>query len=216
MTLTENIQKVLQSALGAAAAWVVNDPPIDILICATAVNGHNWFFVKDEATNKKKTGSVKLVDAAVASSGAPTYFNHWTIDGIDGKNITFFDEGSGGTTNPPIRQASKRSFTTVIIRPRPISSLWLRAIMRSTKTPQGLIQSIGWVTNSLVDASEDWVDKAVHRQWPGLTQVINVDLPSDIGEDDLSAIPVLLEGGKKMADWDCQHVLETRGAAATV
>jgi hypothetical protein len=84
----------------------------------------------------------------------------------------------------------------------------------SAKTPEGLIQNISWVTNTLVDASEDWVDKAVHRQWPGLMQVINIDLPSDIGEDDLSPINVLLEAGKNMADRDWKQTLGTRGAAA--
>ena len=37
------------------------------------------------------------------------------------------------------------------------------------KTPQ----NISWVTNTLVDASKDWVDEAVHRRRPGLMQVIN-------------------------------------------
>jgi uncharacterized protein len=210
-----NIQKVLQSELGAAATWVVNDSPIDILICATAVNGHNWFFVKDKATNKKKTGSVHLVDAAVASSCAPTYFNHWTINGVDGQNITFFDGGSGGTTNPSY-QASVEAFVYDSYDPSETNlvSLATGYYPGPTKTPDGLIQNIGWVTNTLVDTSEDWVDKAVHRQWPGLMQVINIDLPSDIGEDDLTAIPVLLEAGKKMADRDWKQTLGTRGAAA--
>jgi hypothetical protein len=44
-------------------------------------------------------------------------------------------------------------------------------------------------------------------------QVINIDLPSDIGEDDLSVIKVLLEAGKKMADRDWKQTLGTRGAA---
>lgn len=211
----KNIQKVLQSELGAAASLAVNDSPIDILICATAVNGHNWFFVKDKQSNKRKTGTVKLIDAAVASSCAPTYFNHWTIDGVDGKNITFFDGGSGGTANPAY-QASVEAFVYDIYDPAETNlvSLATGYYPGPTKTPDGLIQNIGWVTSTLVDTSEDWVDQAVHRQWPGLMQVINIDLPSDIGEDDLSAIPVLLEAGKKMADRDWKATLGTRGAAA--
>jgi uncharacterized protein len=211
----KNIQKVLQSELGAAATWMVNDSPIDILICATAVNGHNWFFVKDKPTNRRTTGSAKLVDAAVASSCAPTYFNHWTIDGIDGKNITFFDGGSGGTANPSY-QASVEAFVYDTYDPAETNlvSLATGYYPESPNTPEGLIANIGWVTNTLVDSSEDWVDKAVLLKWPGLMQVINIDLPSDIGEDDLSAIPVLLEAGKKMADRDWKLTLGTRGAAA--
>jgi hypothetical protein len=40
-----------------------------------------------------------------------------------------------------------------------------------------------------VDTFEDGVDKAVERQWPGLIQLIHVDLSSDIGEDDFPLSP---------------------------
>jgi hypothetical protein len=56
----------------------------------------------------------------------------------------------------------------------------------------------------LVDSSEDWVDAAVRRQWPGILQSFNPQLPSDIDEADLSAIPTLVEIGQELAaemDW---------------
>ena len=55
-----------------------------------------------------------------------------------------------------------------------------------------------------MDTSEDWVDDAVARQWPGVAQNINSQLPSNIQEDDLSAIPVLVQIGQQVAatlDW---------------
>jgi uncharacterized protein len=212
----KNIQKVLLGEFGAAGAREVNDSPIDVMIAATAVNGHNWFFVKDKPKNKKTTGSVKLIDAAVASACAPTYFNHWTIDGIDGKTITFFDGGSGGTANPAY-QTCVEAFVYDSYDPAEsnVVSLATGYYPGSDKPPDGLIATIGWVTSTLVDTSEDWADKAVHLQWPGLMQVINIELPRDIGEDDLSAIPALLEAGKKMADRDWKQVLGTRGAAVS-
>src|SRR5580692_349868 len=45
----ENLQKVLTTIYGSAAAWTMNDCPIGICISATAANGHNWFFVRDGA-----------------------------------------------------------------------------------------------------------------------------------------------------------------------
>src|ERR1035441_6451770 len=87
---------LLTAAIAAgipAASWVVNDCPIGVMISATAMNGHNWFFVKDNPQNARTTGSVKLVDAAVASACAPTYFDHWRIDNINGQTIRFFDGG---------------------------------------------------------------------------------------------------------------------------
>jgi patatin-like phospholipase/acyl hydrolase len=212
----KNIQKVLQSEFGAADAWAVNDSPIDIMICATAVNGHNWFFVKDKPKNSKTTGSVKLIDAAVASACAPTYFNYWTIGGVDGKTITFFDGGAGGTANPAY-QTCVEAFDYDDYDPAEsnVISLATGFYPGSNEPPKGLIATIGWVTGTLVDTSEDWADKAVDRQWPDVMQVINIELPSNIDEADISAIPVLLEAGKKMADRDWKQVLGTRGAEAT-
>ncbi len=58
------------------------------------------------------------------------------------------------------------------------------------------------------DSSGDWVDAAVKRQWPNVIQNFNPLLPSDIDEADLSAIPTLVEIGRKMAaDMDWKQIL---------
>ena len=64
----KNLYNVLESVLGAAATWTINDSPIGVMISATAMDGHNWFFVKDHPKNNQTTGSLKLLDAAVASA----------------------------------------------------------------------------------------------------------------------------------------------------
>jgi hypothetical protein len=64
----------------------------------------------------------------------------------------------------------------------------------------GILQTIGWTTSTLVDSSEDWVDNAVERQWPRILTNFNPLLPRDIDEADLSAIPELLDVGKRLAD----------------
>jgi patatin-like phospholipase/acyl hydrolase len=200
-----NLQKVLVSVFGAAADWVVNDSPLRIMISATAMNGHNWFFVKDNAKNKGTTGSVKLIDAAVASACAPTYFDHWKIDGIQGQTIRFFDGGAGGTANPAY-QACVEAFEYDTFQPATsqVISLGTGFYPASNDAPSGIIGTVSWVTSTLVDSGEDWVDDAVNRQWPGLMQIINPELPSDIGEDDLDAIPQLVQIGQATAatlDW---------------
>ena len=70
----------------------------------------------------------------------------------------------------------------------------------SDTPPSGILQTIGWTTSTLLDSSEDWVDNAVERQWPGILTNYNPLLPRDIDEADLSAIPELLEVGKRLAD----------------
>jgi predicted acylesterase/phospholipase RssA len=212
-----HMHSVIASALGSAAAWVVNDSPIGLMIAATAMNGHNWYFVKDNPKNKGTTGGVKLVDAAVASACAPTYFDHWKIDGIggrtggqtggqtEGQTLYFFDGGTGGTANP-VYEACVEAFEYDAFLPADtrVISLGTGYFPGSDTPPSGFLKVIEWSTSTLVDTSEDWADSAVKRQWPGVTTSINPLLPSEIGEDDLAAIPTLVAIGQALAatlDW---------------
>jgi patatin-like phospholipase/acyl hydrolase len=201
----KHLQKVLVKVLGPAANWVVNDSPIRIMISATAMNGHNWFFVRDNERNAGTTGKVKLIDAAIASACAPTYFDHWRIDDLDGKTIRFFDGGVGGTANPAY-QACVEAFEYDDFSPRAcrVVSLGTGFYPASDDAPSGLLDTITWVTSTLVDTSEDWVDNAVERQWPAILQNFNPELPRDIDMADIDAIPDLVTIGQEMAaeiDW---------------
>ena len=201
----KNLRAVLVSVFGPAASWVVNDCPIGVMIAATAMNGHNWFFVRDNPRNARTTGSVKLVDAAVASACAPTYFDHWKIDAVGGQTLNFFDGGVGGTANPVYEACVEAfefdSFTGADTR---VIALGTGYYPGSNKPPSGLLGVISWTTSTLVDTSEDWASEAVDRQWPGILTDFNPLLPRDIDEADLSAIPALVTIGQQMAatlDW---------------
>ncbi len=201
----KRLRDVLAGVFGTAAAWKINDSPIRLMIPATAMDGHNWFFVKDNPRNKRSTGSVKLIDAAVASACAPTYFDHWPIAGIGGKTMSFFDGGAGGAANPAY-QACVEAFEYDDFAPAGtrVVALGTGYFPAPCDPPEGLLQTIEWVTSTLVDSSEDWVDNAVNRQWPGVMRGRNPRLPRNIDEADLSAIPVLVEIGRQMAaamDW---------------
>jgi predicted acylesterase/phospholipase RssA len=201
----KNLRDVLVSVFGPAASWVVNDCPIGVMVAATAMNGHNWFFVRDNPRNARTTGSVKLVDAAVASACAPTYFDHWKIDAVGGQTLNFFDGGVGGTANPVYEACVEAfefdAFTGADTR---VIALGTGYYPGSNKPPSGLLGVISWTTSTLVDTSEDWASEAVDRQWPGILTDFNPLLPRDIDEADLSAIPALVTIGQQMAatlDW---------------
>jgi predicted acylesterase/phospholipase RssA len=213
----QHLRDVLVSVFGPAAAWTINDCPIRVMISATAMNGHNWFFVRDNPRNARTTGTVKLVDAAVASACAPTYFDHWKIDGVEGQTIRFFDGGAGGTANPAY-QACVEAFEFDDFQAADTNMIALGTgfYPASDTPPRGLIGTIGWVTSTLVDSSEDWVDQAVERQWPGVMQSFNPQLPRDIDEADLSAIPDLVRIGEALAatlDWEKLLAGRTQGTA---
>jgi patatin-like phospholipase/acyl hydrolase len=213
----KHLLDVLVSVCGATAPWKINDSPIRVMISATAMNGHNWFFVRDNSHNAKTTGGVKLVDAAVASACAPTYFDHWKIDNlpVNGTPTTlrFFDGGAGGTANPAY-QACVEAFEYDDFDPKQTNLVALGTgyYPAPDTPPSGLIGTISWVTGTLVDTSEDWVDKAVERQWPKLMQSRNPLLPTNIDEADVSAIPTLVKIGEELAatlDW--KELLSPRG-----
>jgi predicted acylesterase/phospholipase RssA len=198
------LHEVLTSVFGSAAAWAMNDCPMGICIPATAVNGHNWFFVRDGPRNARTTGVVKLIDAAVASACAPTYFDHWPVK-VQGQTRCFFDGGTGGLANPSY-QAAVEMFEYDSFAPGKtrLVSLGTGFYPSADTAPRGLIDVVSWATSTLVDSSEDWVDRAVARQWPGVARKFDWQLPADIAMDDLSAIPVLLSAGKTAAasiDW---------------
>lgn len=199
-----NLRKVLTGTFGSAAAWAMNDCPIGICIPATAVSGHNWFFVRDTIRNAGSTGTVKLIDAAVASACAPTYFNRWALT-VAGKALWFFDGGTGGLANPSYQACVEMfeydSFEAAQTR---LVSLGTGFYPGSNTPPSGLIATVSWATDTLVDSSEDWVDRAVQRQWPGVQQKFDWQLTADIPMDDLAAIPALEAAGKTAAasiDW---------------
>jgi len=204
-----HLHDVLASVFGPAASWRINDSPIRVMISATAMNGHNWFFVKDNAKNNGTTGTVKLIDAAVASACAPTYFDHWRIDGIMGQTIYFFDGGAGGTANP-VYQACVEAFEYDTFTPAEtrVVALGTGYFPPSGDPPSGLLKTIGWTASTLIDSTEDWAGDAVNRHWPGIMWDFNPLLPRDIDEADLSAIATLVEIGQKMAaDMDWKEIL---------
>lgn len=200
----KRLHRVLAGIFGSAAAWSMNDCPIGICIPATAVNGRDWYFVRDGARNARTTGLVKLIDAAVASACAPTYFDHWPLT-VDGQALAFFDGGTGGLANPSYQACVEMfEYDTFLPSQTRLVSLGTGFYPGSSTPPKGLIAVVTWATDTLVDTSEDWVDRAVERQWPGVKQKFDWQLPSDIAMDDLYAIPALLAAGKAAAasiDW---------------
>ena len=204
----KNLQRVLIDVFAKTAGWTMNDCPIGICISATAANGHNWFFVRDGVRNAGTTGTVKLIDAAVASACAPTYFDHWPLT-VDGKALAFFDGGTGGLANPSYQACVEMfEYDSLVPAKTRLVSLGTGYYPGSDKPPCGLISVVSWATDTLVDTAEDWVDSAVERQWPGVKQKFDWMLPSDIAMDDLSAIAALVAVGKTApANIDWKQVL---------
>ena len=195
-----NLHKVLVSVFGKSANLTINECPIDVMIPATSMDGHNWFFVRDNRKNASTTGNWPLLDVATASASAPTYFAPWKIGTEE-----FFDGGAGGNANP-VYQAAVEAFYYDDFVPAEtrIVTLGTGFYPAPSKAPSGLLSTVAWVIDSLLDNGEDDADATVDRHWPEIRQGFNVQMPRDIDMADISAIPQLVQLGQQMAagiDW---------------
>jgi hypothetical protein len=201
------LAKCLKAALGSNADWTINDCPTGALIIACDAGGHPWFFCKDNAKNSGVTGACSLVDAVVASSAAPTYFNFWPVT-VGAQTLQMADGGAAGFANPVYRMAIEMfeydSFdpsTTKIIS----LGTGYYASKSAMPAPKGLVATIGFATSTLVDSAEDLADQDAGRVYPTCAfQKFNPALPSNIDEADLASVPVLLTIGQAAAaqiDW---------------
>jgi len=200
-----NIRKVLNSELGAAAAWSLNGSPICPLLSAKGNDNPPWYFVRDNPGNSQKTGKLGLVDCAVASASAPTYFLPWTID-IDGTPTVLVD-GSVGVTGDPVYQACVEAFyydagfTPADTR---VFSLGTGRCPTSDSVPHGMFGWLEWTVGALLDAPEEQQQELVKRHFPGILQRFDWPLPSAIDIADTGSVAVLAAIGQQAAlgmDW---------------
>ena len=199
-----NIKKVLDSEFSAAAKWVVNDSPVRLLITAKGINNHAWYFVRDNPKNAKTTGGLSLVDCAVASAAAPTYFSPWTID-INGTPTVLVD-GGVGVTGDPVYQACVEAFYYDDFTPADtrVVSLGTGFFPQCNTVPKGLVGWVEWTIDALLDAPEEQQPELVRRHFPDIMQRFDWQLPQAIDMADTSSIPELVAIGQKAAagmDW---------------
>ena len=200
-----DIQRVLESEFGAAASWVLNNSPVRLLITAKGIDTHPWYFVRDNPKNAGTTGGLGLVDCAVASASAPTYFSPRTID-IGGKATVLVDGGVGVAGNP-VYQACVEAFYYDDFTPADtrVVSLGTGFFLPGNSVPKGLVGWVGWTVNALLDAPEEQQTELVNRHFPGILQRFDWQLPQAIDMADTSSIPELVSIGQKAAagmDWE--------------
>ena len=195
------LRTVVAETLGTAAAWTLNLSPIDLLITAVDVSSSKpWYFVRDNPLNSKHTGGLNLVDCAVASASAPTYFPPCNVVSCG----TLVDGGVGVTGNP-VYQACVEAFcyhdgyqpeNTVVV------SLGT-GYYTAAQHPSGLLGWLEWTINTLLDAPEDQQTELVQRHYAGPTQAqffrANPLLTYNIPMDDVGSMSTLAEVGKAFA-----------------
>jgi hypothetical protein len=199
-----NIQKVLESEFGIASGWTINDSPVRLLLTSKGINTRPWYFVRDNPKNAQTTGALGLIDCAVASASAPTYFSPWTIT-IAGQPTVLVDGGVGIAGNP-VYQACVEAFyyDDFTVSNTRVVSLGTGFFPTGDTVPKGFLGWLGWTVDALLDAPEDQQTELVNRHFPGILQRFDWQLPKAIDMADTSSIPVLTALGQQAAstmDW---------------
>lgn len=187
--------------------WALNDLPIKILIPAKGIDQHPWYFVQDNPRNAQYTGTCSLIDCAVASACAPTYFPPWYVPpSAKGLVGWCFDGGVGVDGNPTYR-ACVEAFCYDDFDPADTALLSLGTGYfpdRAVNPPSGLLGTLTWTLDALVQAPINESVEDAQREWPGVVTRMDWQLPRAIDMADASAVPELIELGQSLAakvDW---------------
>jgi patatin-like phospholipase/acyl hydrolase len=199
-----NLRKVLANEFGAASAWTMNDSPVRLLLTAKGMNTHPWYFVRDHAKNSRMTGKLPLVDCAVASAAAPTYFSPWTVS-LGGALLPMVDGGVGVTGNP-VYQACVEAFYYDEFTPEDtrVFSLGTGYFPHNGQVPSGLLGWLEWTVGALLDAPEEQQTQIVNRHFPGILKRFEWKLPRRIDLADAAGVPDLIAFANQVTaalDW---------------
>lgn len=196
-----HLLEVLADEFGAAAAWTLNDSPIDLLLTAKRLaDAKPWYFVRNNPNNSGATGHLGLIDCATASAAAPTYFDPWPMaHPVDGKLV----DGGVGVTGNPVYQASVEAFCYsqgYVPEETTIVSFGTGRIRRQGD-PRFILSWFTWVVDTLLHAPEKQQTQLVARHFPAaLFYRLDPVLAEDINLDDIARIPELEAAGRQFVD----------------
>jgi patatin-like phospholipase/acyl hydrolase len=205
---TRKLHDLIAKAVGPAGTWTLNDLPIDILLTAKRISdGMPWYFVRDHPTNSTCTGRLSLVDCTTASAAAPTYFEPWTISEASTpapcEPAGTLVDGAVGVTGNPVYQACIEAFEyTPGYAPEETTTVSLgTGKFKSRKEPRWIGGWLEWVLAELLESPGEQQTEFAWQHFPQMNLYrIDTELRENIGVDDASHIPRLLQYGQRLAD----------------
>lgn len=222
---SENIARYFSEAIANQtgrdpASILLDDLDPDVLITAQGVqDGHTWYFVKSRpedyipGTSEKAhrtTGDLRLVDCVTGSAAAPTYFSPWQIDecvGASNRLIGYVADGGVTTANNPVYQACIEAFTYMRGKYSPPDTVVIslgtgrRSEARLIPVPDDLLEWLKWSLDMLLESpARQQLDFVHHHYTETFLYRIDKELTEDIDMGDSSAIPLLEEYGRRLAE----------------
>ncbi|MGH2587072.1 MAG: patatin-like phospholipase family protein [Dehalococcoidia bacterium] len=216
MYSTDRLRDVVANALGSSRDWRLNDSPIDLLITAKRLtDGMPWYFVRDDPANAGRTGHLRLVDCAVASAAAPTYFPPYSVEGV-GRLV---DGGIGVAGNPVYQACVEAFYYTRRYQPGRTTIVSLgTGRFPAPGTPTWLWPWLEWVIGELLRSPGEQQTEIVRRHFPEAPFYrIDPVLDRPVALDGVEQIDLLRAYGERLAaqvDW--QAILRGDEAAGCV
>jgi predicted acylesterase/phospholipase RssA len=197
----EELHRLIRRELGSPAADSrLNDVPRDILITAKGLtDGHQWYFVRDNNRNARRTGTLNLADCLTASAAAPTFFAPRAVAGITGLLV----DGGTGVAGNPVYQACVEAFLFTDAYPEPdtiVVSIGTGQFLKRPR-PTWLYSWLGWLLAELLRSPGEQQTELVDRHFPKATFYrIDLELPRDYSVDDATQMADLRQLGEKLAE----------------
>ncbi len=184
MYQTEPLKHIIAETLGSAADWKLKDVPIDILISAKRLqDGRPWYFVRDHAKNSSLCSEVSLVDIAVASAAAPTFFTPMHVPDIkrspkESLQIldNLFVDGGVGVAGNPVYQAAVEAYYYMSGYDHDQTTIVSFGTGKPSfqKPLTWLVPWVLWIINELLDSPWEQQTELINRHFPK-TKLVRIE-----------------------------------------
>jgi len=203
----------------------LNDLPVDILITGKNTRtSRTDFFVRDGPGNAGLWGTLRLMDAVLASIAAPTYFPAHSAE-VGGQRYTWVDGGVGVAGNPSYHAAVEALYYSDGRYPEGETRMLSFGTGRHPHSIDArranLLQWARWSLDEILEDAGDWQTYVTRREYdlpgkidmrryqldlaPDVMELLGVQVPSgvdvgSIGLDAVWAVDLLEAIGRSFAD----------------
>lgn len=215
MYSSEKLRALLAQELGSGQTLRLDDLRIDILITAKGMkDGKTWYFVKSKpGHNSGRTGHLRLIDCAVASAAAPTYFPPYTLREDPAERppgsepIGALVDGGVSIAGNPVYRACVEAFgfTGEYSPDETIVVSFGTGRFANRERPTWIWPWVEWTMGELLRSPGEQQTELVNERYPRTRFYrIDTELKRDIPLDDGAGARELLEYGELLAkqiDW---------------
>jgi hypothetical protein len=188
----------------------LNSLPLDVMITAKNMDtGRTDFFVRDNASNARRWGTMSLKDAVLASIAAPTYFPAHTAT-ILGKRATWVDGGVSVSGNPSYQSAVEAIHYGDDHYPPGGTALYSFGTGRSPHLIDphraNMLDWGLWTLAELMDDASEWQSAVTRREYEGTGRIDFRRYQVDLAPDVMDALGVEMPAGRRPEDIEMDSV----------